>query len=84
MDELETKRADLERELHGADPNVGIAFGVDLFEEFRQRGWFTLETFGALGTSLFSTQVPTFDKTHFVFPSWGIPANEFQVGRAQQ
>ncbi len=43
MDELETKRADLERELHGADPNVGIAFGVDLFEEFRQRGWFTLE-----------------------------------------
>lgn len=83
MDKFETIKAQLDKQLDGAGANVGIAFGVELFEEFRTRGWFSLELFSALGTMLFAEQVPAYKKTHFVFPSWGIQSLEFRVGRSQ-
>ena len=36
----------LDAALKEAGPNVGIAFGTELFSEFRSRGWLTVETFG--------------------------------------
>ena len=60
---------------------MGIAFGVDLFNEFRKRGWLTLGTFGALGTGLFAGQVPTYNRKHFAYQTWGIPDLEFRVGK---
>jgi hypothetical protein len=83
MDPFETKKAELDKQLEGAPQNVGIAFGTELFNEFRKRGWFTLEVFGALGTTLFAGQVPTYKKTHFAFLSWGIKEREFEVGKSQ-
>jgi hypothetical protein len=75
MDPFETKKAELDKQLEGAPQNFGIAFGTELFNEFRKRGWFTLEVFGA--------QVPTYKKTHFAFLSWGIKEREFEVGKSQ-
>lgn len=83
MDQLEEKKTELDKQLESASPNVGIVFGTELFNEFRKRGWFTLEVFGALGTTLFAEQVPAYKKTHFVFPSWGIKDLEFKVCKSQ-
>lgn len=83
MDQYDEKKAELDKLLENAPANVGIAFGTELFNEFRNRGWFTLETFGALGTTLFAELVPAYKKTHFVFPSWGIQEAEFKIGSIQ-
>jgi hypothetical protein len=74
-------RNELDAALASAPDTVGIAFGIELFDEFRRRDWFTLETFGALGTSLFAEQLPAYRHTHFVFPTWGVPNREFRVGQ---
>ena len=81
MDHFDIAKEQLEKELVSVDANTGIAFGEELFLEFKKRGWLTLETFGVLGTSLFSVQVPAYNKTHFAFPSWSIGGLEFKVGR---
>ena len=84
MGQIDEKKVELDRQLEGAPVNVGIAFGIELFSEFKNRGWFTLETFGYLGTTLFAEQVPAYKKTHFVFPSWGIRDLEFRVGSSSE
>ena len=83
MDDItaNAKKADLDAALGGASPNVGIAFGVGLFAEFWHRKWFTLEDFAALGGTLFLSKLPAYNKTHFVFQTWGLSDSDFQVGR---
>lgn len=83
MDQFENLKAELDNELMNASDNVGIAFGTELFKEFKKREWFTLETFGVLGTTLFSEQLPTYNKTHFVFQSWGINDLEYKIGQSK-
>lgn len=83
VDAYDLIKAELDKQLAGASPSAGIAFGTELFNEFRKRGWFTLEVFSVLGTSLFPDRVPAYNKTHFVFPSWGIQDVEFKVGKSQ-
>lgn len=83
MDKFEKLKAALDEELKSTSNNVGIAFGIELFNEFKKRGWFTLERYGALGTTLFSEQLPAYNKTHFVFPSWSINDFEFKVGQSK-
>jgi len=73
-------REALDVALKTASINVGIAFGDDLFREFRARNWLTLEKFGLLGTGLFAVRLPAYDKTHHAFESWDVPAGEFRVG----
>lgn len=82
MDKFDLIRADLDVQLHNLSPNVGIAFGSELFNEFRNRGWFTLEKFGVLGTTLFTDQLllPAYQRSHCVFLSWAIDDLKFQVG----
>jgi hypothetical protein len=75
------KKDELDRALDGASPNVGIAFSVGLFAEFWHRGWLTLEEFGVLGGTLFHSKLPAYNKTHFVFQTWGLPDFEFLVGK---
>lgn len=82
MDLFEKKKEELDEELKSASPNVGIAFSTELFNEFHNREWITLETFGALGTTLFSIKVPAYQKTHFAFPSWDIEDLDFKVGKS--
>jgi len=74
----------LDKELASAAPNTGIAFGDELFTEFRKRGWLTLEKFGVLGTSLFAIDVPAYNKSHFDFQSWSIGNLEYQVGKPEK
>ncbi len=83
MDHIEKIRQELDQQLGSAPPNVGIAFGTELFNEFKQRGWLTLETFGVFGTTLFAGKVPAYGKTHFAFPTWGIQVLEFRVGKSE-
>lgn len=83
MDLFEIKKAELDEELKSASPNVGIAFGTELFNEFLNRGWLTLETFGALGTTLFSDKVHAYQKTHVAFSSLDIEDLDFKVGRSE-
>jgi hypothetical protein len=82
MDHIDLVREELDRQLESANENIGVMFGEELFAEFKKRGWLTLETFGALGTSLFAKQVPAYKKTHFAFSSWSIGSLEFKVGQA--
>lgn len=84
MDKVEQARDALDKELESVHRDAGIMFGEDLFEAFKSRGWFTLETFGVLGTSLFTTQAPAYKKSHFVFSSWSIGNLEFKVGQASK
>jgi hypothetical protein len=77
----QAKRDALNTALEGAQPDVGIAFGLTLFDEFVKREWFTLETFGALGTTLLSSKVPTYDRTHYVFATSDVDEEDFKVGK---
>jgi hypothetical protein len=83
MDQFEAMKAELDKQLQSAAPNVGVAFGVELFDEFRRRGWFTLEDFGVLGTSIFSGKLPAYRRTHFAFQSWDLSELEFRVGKSE-
>ena len=84
MSNIEEIKKDLDMQLTPANPYVGIAFGEKLFLEFKTRGWLSLETFGALGTTLFAIQVPAYNKTHFAFVSWDIDDLAFRVGQQTQ
>ena len=70
---------DLDAALTNLPANNAIMFGEELFQEFRNREWFTLELFGVVGTTLFGAKVPAYNKTHYVFISWDIPSMEFRV-----
>ena len=74
-------KSDLDRALTEVGPNVGIAFGTELFAEFRKRGWLTLETFGVLGTTFLATKLPAYSRTHHAFATWDVPDLEFRVGK---
>lgn len=78
---LEAKSS-LDEALKHVDANLGIVFGVRLFDEFRERGWLTLETFSWLGTQFFAETVPAYDRTHFASPNWDVPEWEFRVGKS--
>jgi len=39
VDQFDQIKAALDKQLESASPNVGIAFGVELFNEFKKRGW---------------------------------------------
>jgi hypothetical protein len=78
---VDAKKAALDQALLGVGSNVGIAFGVILFEEFVRREWITLETFGVVGSSLWNTKLPAYDRTHYAFWNWGLPEHEFMVGK---
>jgi hypothetical protein len=83
MDRFEIIKTELDMQLEDAPANVGIAFGTEIFNEFRKRNWITLEKFGVLGTTLFAQKLPAYKKTHFIFSSWDIPDFEFKVGKSQ-
>ena len=73
-------KAELDNALKGVRPWMGILFGEELFNEFRTRGWITLETFG-LSTFGFDDPMPAYDKTHFASATWGIPDYEYRIGK---
>lgn len=81
MDKFDLARSLFDEELALVDVNVEIAFGEELFLEFKRRNWLTLENFSVLGTTLFAIQLPAYNKTHFSFSSWDIGSLEFRVGR---
>jgi hypothetical protein len=72
-------KAQLDEELRKVGPNVGIAFGFELLGAFKDRGWITLKVFGALGTNFGATKLPSYE-SHYAFPTWDLPENEFKVG----
>ena len=69
----------LDNDLKGLSANNAIKFGQKLFLEFYNRGWFTIERFGACGTTLFASDFPAYDKTHLALVSWDVPDNEYRV-----
>ena len=78
------KKTALDDALAKVGPNVGIKFGAELFDEFRKRGWLTLETFGVLGTGFLSEKLPAYGRTHFAYVSWDVSDNDFQAGNDAQ
>jgi hypothetical protein len=75
------KKVELDAALATVGRDVGILFGVGLFEAFRVRNWITVEYFTAVGTTHFGDKVPAYERTHFAFPTWNIPDLEFRVGK---
>jgi hypothetical protein len=75
------KKSELDKELMAVGPNVGVAFGAELFNEFVNQGWITLETFGALGSTVWSMKLPAYAKTHYAIWHWGVPGYGFVVGK---
>ena len=74
-------KADLDKALADLSPKAVILFGLELFRDFRERGWLTTETFGAEGTTLFAEKVPAYNRTHLVVATWDVPDCEFRVPR---
>lgn len=74
-------KAKLDAELVNVRADMGIAFGEELFAEFRKCGWIKLEKFGPLGLDIFPMQLPAYAKTHYAHLTWDIPAKEFRVGK---
>ncbi len=69
----------LDEELKGKKPRTAVAFGAELFQEFRRRGWITLDKFD-LEPFGFKDPMPTYDSTHYAFLNWGLPDYEYRVG----
>jgi hypothetical protein len=78
---LNQVKADLDSALANASPKAVILFGAELFRAFHERGWLTVETFGAEGTTLFAERVPAYNRTHLVIYTWDVPNYEFRVGK---
>jgi hypothetical protein len=81
MDEADVVRIknQLDAELQSAGPNVGIAFGIELFEEFDKRHWLTLETFET--SAFFPARMPAYARTHCALRTWDLANREFRVGK---
>jgi hypothetical protein len=69
----------LDNDLALLHQNNAIKFGEELFLEFRKRRWFTIEKFGACGTTLFASDFPAYQTTHLAVCSWDVPATEYRV-----
>lgn len=82
MDKFEIKKAELDKELKSASPDACIIFGAALFEEFRIRGWITLEKCGALGTKLFEEMMYAYQKTHIASIDDKLQDLDFKVGKS--
>ncbi|MGD0187413.1 MAG: hypothetical protein ABSC25_19485 [Roseiarcus sp.] len=67
-------RASLDAILANRKATVGIGFGISLFDEFKKRGWFTLESFAEWGSA------EAYEKTHLAFVLMNLPVLEFKVG----
>ena len=78
---LKVIRDKLDAELTGVGANVGIAFGSELFAALRAENAIQLETFGVLGTGLFSCKLPAYATSHFAFESWDLGELDYQVGK---
>ncbi|UOA09180.1 hypothetical protein [Methylobacter sp. S3L5C] len=52
MDSIDEIKAVLDYELKSSLPDVGIVFGVKLFNEFKVRGWLTIDIGGGLNLCL--------------------------------
>lgn len=70
----------LDAELANVRPTMGVAFGEDLFIEFRRRAWITWETFTAFGTDAFPVRLPAYNKTHYAHLSIDVDHEKFLVG----
>jgi hypothetical protein len=73
-------KAQLDSALSGARSITSVAFGDELFAEFRKRGWITLEIFGWLGSGTFAEKMPAYGG-RYAHLTWDIPATEFRVGK---
>ncbi len=73
-------KAELDAALIGVRPMMGILFNDSLFDEFRRRGWITLEKFN-LEDFGFHDPMPAYNKTHFASATWGLKNNEYRIGR---
>jgi hypothetical protein len=65
----------LDAELGGRQPTIGIGLSLRLFDEFRKRGWLTIERFGEWGID-----APAYHSSHPAFCNWQLPGLEFRVG----
>jgi hypothetical protein len=65
----------LDAALVGRQATMGVGLSPKLFEEFRQRGWLTIERVGEWGVD-----APVYHASHPTFPNWEIPELEFRVG----
>jgi hypothetical protein len=63
-------KAQLDLELSKLRPDVGIAFGLELFDAFKDRNWIGLNKFSVLGTGFAATLLPCYG-SHYAFPTWG-------------
>jgi hypothetical protein len=63
---VDDRKAALDMELQTAPAHAGIAFGLALYCEFAERGWLSMENFGALGTELFKGKLPAYSHTFCV------------------
>jgi hypothetical protein len=75
------KKAAIDQALINVSSEVGVAFGIKLFDEFRRRGWFELKELTVSGSTLFRAKIPVYQGAHCVFPTWDLPEYDFEVGR---
>lgn len=82
MDEttFKTIQKQIDYELANRDEHIGIAFGLELYKEFGQRGLLTQETFSVSGTGAFPIEVMAYHKSHNAIASWELDELAYKVG----
>ena len=76
-----TIRTNLDSELSRVGANVGVFFGQEVFNEFCERKWITLETFSIAGAFEFDDLLPVYNQTHLAIVTPEITGTEFSVGK---
>jgi hypothetical protein len=73
-------KARLDQALSEGSGYVNIAFGPELFSEFRKRGWIDWGQFRNIAFPNQPLTLPAYGEGRYAFPSWDVPPNDFQIG----
>jgi hypothetical protein len=73
-------KGELDAALENVGPTVGIAFEIDVFDEFVRRKWITLGEMKILGLFGVPEKLPVYG-SHLAIRAWDIPPPGFKVGK---
>lgn len=77
--EVISAKASLDAILQTLPKNNSIQFGIELFDEFRNRGWFTLYTFRHIGIQVWGYKLHSYTQTHYVCKTLAVAPDSFCV-----
>jgi hypothetical protein len=78
--DVEAKKAALDKKLSQGSDHINVAFGTDLFWEFVRRGYIKNSLFNNVAFPNEPLTLPAYGTQVCALPNWDIPADDFVVG----